>query len=194
MKKIKSDKYFNESSIAIKSLCKENKDIELACKFLIKCLKSKKKILVIGNGGSFAETEHFVGELNSTFYKKNRKGLKALSLSSNLTALTAWSNDFHYDTFLARQVKTHGSRNDVLLILTTSGYPNNKSNSRNLYLALREAKLIGIKILSLVGKSGGKIKNNSDVSIHIKENKTSIIQECQLAILHYFCYNIDLNF
>ena len=194
MKKIDPIKHFEDSSLAISAMKAEKKDIEKANDLIIKCLKSGKKLLIIGNGGSFSEAEHFVGELNSTFNKRNRKGLKALSLSSNITSLTAWSNDFTYDTFLSRQLAIHGSKGDVLCILTTSGYPNKQSNSKNLYLALKTAKKIGVKVLSLVGKSGGKIKKSSDICVHIKEERTSVIQECQLSLIHYFCYNIELNF
>ena len=87
-----------------------------------------------------------------------------------------------------------GKKGDLLIILTTSGYEKKDSSSENLYLALKVAKKMGIRVISMVGKNGGKIKLESDISIHIKSNITSIIQECHLSLIHYFCYELDSNF
>lgn len=186
--------YFNESAKVLNKLNEQSSNIDKSSKLILRTIKKNKKILLIGNGGSFAESEHFVGELNCTFNKKNRKAICAISLGSNPTALTAWSNDFDFKTYYSRQIEALGRSGDLLIILTTSGYEKKNSSSQNLYLALKAAKKKGIKTLSLVGKKGGKIKQESDISIHVKSDITSIIQECHLSLIHYFCYKLDLEF
>jgi len=190
----KIETYFEESSKQILRIIDEKKDIEKCSKLIVKTVKNNRNILLIGNGGSFAEAEHFSGELNCTFNKKNRKAISAISLGSNSTALTAWANDFDYKTYYSRQIQAMGKKGDLLIILTTSGYEKKDSSSENLYLALKVAKKMGIRVISMVGKNGGKIKLESDISIHIKSNITSIIQECHLSLIHYFCYELDSNF
>ena len=86
--------------------------------FLRKNKKSKNKIFVCGNGGSFADASHFVGELTATYSKKKRKPLPFILLGSNQAAVTAWSNDYNFDDYLTREFSTLYSKNDVLLIFS----------------------------------------------------------------------------
>ena len=89
--------HINKSIGTLENLKSKSKEIEMISKFLEKKVKSGKKIFVYGNGGSFADASHFVGELTATFDKKNRKALPFYLLSSNLASLTAWSNDFNFN-------------------------------------------------------------------------------------------------
>ena len=93
------EKHFSESSKIILSLKNFGKEIDAIVKTLLKCDKNKKKILVAGNGGSCADSEHFVGELLCTFNKKDRKAFSAISLTGPSSAITAWSNDFGFESF-----------------------------------------------------------------------------------------------
>jgi len=187
-------KYFLDSAKAIQEISHEKKSLDSAIDIIIKTLEADKKILVAGNGGSNADAQHFVGELICTFDSKNRKGLSAIHLGGNTSALTAWANDFNFETYYQREIEALGKKGDLLILISTGGGNKKNKTSYNLILANDMAKNIGMKTLSLIGKSGGYLKKNSDVSIHIKNNITSIIQECHISVIHYLCYQIDKHF
>ena len=112
-------------------------------------------------------------------------------MSSLPSAITAWSNDFGFNTYLKRFIEANGKKNDILIILSTGGGDIKKNISTNVVKAALEAKKKGIKIISLVGKTGGVLKKISDVVIIIKSYETSIIQECHMSILHAICLLLD---
>ena len=183
--------YINDLKILLdKTIDQSNKILEIS-NFIAERLKNNSQILICGNGGSAADAEHFAGELLCTFEKKNRIGLRAINLSSNIAALTAWSNDFSYDSFYERQVNALGSKGDVLLILSTGGGNVQTKTSLNVVNAAIAAKKKNIKVISLVGKTGGELKKISDYYILLESNSTSNIQEVHMAILHIFCKIID---
>ena len=184
------DNYFKISSNFINNCSNFKTEIFSIVSEILKADKNKRKILVAGNGGSSSDADHFVCELTCTFDNRKRKAISAISLN-NPTALSAWSNDFSYETFLERQIKALGKEKDLLFLLSTSGGDFKKKQSINLINALKEAKEKNIKIISFTGKSGGYLKNNSDINIHINCNETSIIQECHIALLHSICILID---
>ena len=140
-----------------------------------------------GNGGSDSEAEHFVTELLCTYDNKKRKPISAISLNSSASSISAWSNDFQYDTFLKRSIQAHCKKDDVLFILTTSGGSKSSKQSLNIVNAAKEARKRKVKIVVLTGKKGGEVLKYSNLSIHIKSDKTSHIQESQLIILHLIC-------
>jgi D-sedoheptulose 7-phosphate isomerase len=147
-------------------------------------------MLIAGNGGSCSQADHFTGELTCTF-KKQREGIAAISLS-NTPALTAWSNDFSFDTYLARQVATLGESGDILFLLSTGGGDQDNGVSINIVKAALTAKSKGIKVFSLIGKSGGELKNVSDEYLVVPSDNTAHIQEAHLACIHAICYMLDL--
>lgn len=191
MKKLEN--YFYESSKVIQSLNSEIKKLNTISELMLKTIQRNNKILIAGNGGSFADSEHFVGELTCTFNNKKRKGLPAISLGSNPTALTAWSNDFNFYSYYERQVEALANKGDLLFLISTGGNINKTTSSLNLYLSLKKAKKIGCKVVSLIGKSGGNLKKYSDHFILVKSDQTSIIQEAHICLIHYLCYLIDKN-
>jgi len=192
MYKIKQ--YLLNSKLSLDLIAKENKKIEKLSSIILSTLFKKKKILICGNGGSSAQAAHFTGELIATFEKRNRRGFNIFDLHSCLPALTAWSNDFNYSSFLKRQINTLGSNGDVLILLSTSGGNEKKKHSINLIEAAKAARKKKIKVLSLLGNSGGDLKKYSDYYTIIKINSTPHIQEAHMIILHYFCKKIDLLF
>ena len=97
------------------------------------------------------------------------------------------------ETYFSRQVDALGKNNDLLFLISTGGNPKGSSSSLNLLHALRMGKKKKMKIISLVGKSGGRLKKESDVCIHVKNDDTSIVQEAHITILHSICYLIDQN-
>ena len=183
--------YFLESSEAIKNLCKEESVLKDSLDLIYETLNNDKKILVAGNGGSNSDAEHFVGELVCTFNKKKRRGLSAIHLGGNSTSLTAWGNDFDFHSYIEREIQALGKKGDLLILISTGGGDLKTKTSYNMILANKMAKNLNLKTIALVGKSGGYLSKNSDVVIHVKNNITSIIQECHIAIIHYLCYGID---
>ena len=184
----------NYTRILIKSLKfleKDEKKINSISDYIKHCSKKKFKVLVAGNGGSCADAEHFVGELVCTFSKKNRKPISAINLAAGNSALTAWANDFGFDTFFERLTMAHGKKGDCIIFISTGGGNIKNKASINLISAAKIAKKKGMKVFSLVGKDGGYLYKNSDISIKIKSDITSIIQECHMTILHYICYKLE---
>lgn len=191
MKKNLLKNYFKNSAQIINSIIEEEKKIKLIIKNIKQCISKNKKIIVAGNGGSSSDAEHFVGELVCTYKNRSRKSIPAISLSCNSAIITAWSNDFSYSTVYERQVTSLGNKGDLLFLLSTSGGNKKNNQSINLINAAAKAKKMGIKTISLLGKNGGELKNVSDISLIVKSNLTSHIQEAHIAILHYLCEELD---
>ena len=192
MKKNLLKYYFESSAKIIKSLADEDQKIKLIVKNIKSCIDKNKKILIAGNGGSSTDADHFAGELVCTYKNRSRKSIPAISLSCNSAIVTAWANDFSFSTVYERQVSSIGVRGDLLILLSTSGGNKKKRQSINLINAAIKAKKMGIKVISLIGNDGGELKKISDISIIVKSNLTSHIQEAHIAILHYLCEELEL--
>ena len=184
-------KYFQTSSDVIKNLHSHEIKIRNICDQIISANKKGNKILVAGNGGSCSDAEHFVGELQCTYKDRDRKPISAISLGSLPAALTAWSNDFGFNTFFKRQVQAHGAKGDILILISTGGGDIKTGQSMSLVQAAEEAKKKNLKVFSLIGKSGGRLKEISDIEITVNSNTTSFIQEAHISILHCICENFE---
>lgn len=189
MKKI--DEYFDKASKIIGKLKKEKKKIINIKNKILQADKKNQKIFVIGNGGSAADSDHFAGELICTFDQKKRRPFEVYSLNQNSAALTAWSNDFNYETYLERCLKAYSKKNDILICLTTSGGNLKKTQSKNLIKAVNYAKKNKVLVISLTGRTGGYVKSKSDININIESNVTSYIQEAHMSILHCVCMLLE---
>lgn len=189
MNKIKE--YFKTSSQIIENLHEHSDKIEKICEEIVKANKSGNKILVGGNGGSCSDAEHFVGELQCTYKSRERKPISAISIASLPAAMTAWCNDFEFLTYFKRQVQAHGNNQDILFLISTGGGEEKSGASMSLVEAAKEAKKRNMKIISLIGKTGGILKDISDVEITVKSNVTSFIQEAHISILHCICENLE---
>lgn len=185
------DQYFSKTSKAISNLGSHKENILMIIKEIENCYKNKKKILVAGNGGSCSDAEHFAGELICTFNERQRKGISAMPLTSHSSAITAWSNDFSFESYFERQIVSNGQIDDILILLSTGGGNLENKASLNLVHAANKAKEKKLKIISLVGKGGGELKKISDICIHVKEMETSVIQEAHMSILHCICIGLD---
>ena len=139
MKKV-IKKHFLEIKKILDNSDKLIKDIEEISFFLKKKINQKNKIYVYGNGGSFADASHFVGELTATYSSKKRKSLPFILLGSNLAAITGWSNDFKFEDYLVREFSANVKKNDVLFLFSTSGGNLKKKQSINLIKLARFAK------------------------------------------------------
>ena len=153
---------------------------------IIARLRSGKKILVCGNGGSAADAQHIVAELVGKFFK-DRAPIRAISLTTNTSTLTAWSNDETFDEIFSRQVMALGDKDDILLGISTSG------NSVNVCKALIEANKLGMYSLGLIGKKTSKIDGLADQVIKVPSEITPIIQEAHIMIYHYICARLEAD-
>jgi len=161
--------------------------IEEAGELATKTLKNGGKILICGNGGSAADSQHIAAELSGRF-KKERIALAGIALTTDTSALTAIGNDYGYEYVFSRQVEALANEGDLLIGISTSG------NSLNVIKAIESAKKIGCKVVTLTGKSGGEMKNLGDVNIVIPSNDTPRIQEMHIMVGHMICAIIDEEF
>ena len=150
-------------------------------------IKNGNKILIAGNGGSAADSQHFSAELTGRF-KKERISLPAIALTTDTSALTAIGNDYGYEFVFSRQLEGLGNKGDIFIGISTSG------NSKNVIEAIKKAKEKNIKVITLLGKDGGKMKNLGDINIIIPSNETPRIQEMHIMVLHMICQIIDEGF
>src|SRR5438874_9913301 len=154
---------------------------------LAQALKAGGKALACGNGGSAADAQHFAAELVNRF-EAERPPLAALALTTDSSNLTAIANDYAWEQVFAKQLRALGRRGDVLLAISTSG------NSANVIEALRAAHEIGVRVIALTGKGGGKMAPllaREDVHICVPHQNTARIQEVHLLVLHCLCDAID---
>jgi len=154
---------------------------------MIECLKKHHKIMVCGNGGSAADAQHLSAELVGRF-KTERKGLPCIALTTDSSMLTAWGNDYEFDTIFERQVKALGRRGDVLLCISTSG------NSQNVMNAASAAFAMKMKTIGLLGRDGGDLAGLVDIPIVIEHVDTARVQEVHQIIYHAWCAEIDAAF
>ncbi len=175
-----------EDSIFLFKEVKESLKDEIieSAKIIINSIKKGNKLLICGNGGSAADSQHFAAELVGRF-KKDRKALPAISLTVDTSILTAWSNDYSFDTVFSRQVEAVGKKGDVLFGISTSG------NSQNVIEAFKIANKTGIYTIALSGKDGCKMKKYAKLNIIVPANDTARIQEAHILIIHILCSIIE---
>jgi D-sedoheptulose 7-phosphate isomerase len=161
-------------------------DISKAIDLIVDALNKKKKILLCGNGGSAADAQHlateFVIRLNHAI---TRPGIPAISLSTDVSNLTAGSNDFGYDNVFARNVDTLGNPGDVLIGISTSG------NSESVNRAFVKAREKGMKTIGFLGKDGGKSKTLCDLPIVVPSDDVQRIQEGHITIGHIIFWQVE---
>jgi len=176
-------KLHNEVSCKMEGL---SNFIESIAKLAIETYKSNGKIILFGNGGSAADAQHIAAELVGR-YKTNRKGLAAIALTTDSSALTAISNDFGYENVFRRQLEAILNNNDMVIGISTSG------NSNNVIKALEYAKNNNVKVVGFSGGQGGKMNNICDINLIIPSDDTPRVQEMHILTGHTICHLIDLH-
>ena len=189
--------------------CRE--DIERAYDCLCKTYEQGGKVLVCGNGGSAADSEHIVGELMKGFNLKRelskeqketftrfedadyltgnlQNALPAISLVSQTGLITAFLNDVAADMLFAQQVIGYAKKGDTLIALSTSG------NSKNIINAARTAEALGCAVLAVTGESGGRLRADSDVCIALPAKAPYAVQELTLPVYHALCAAVEEQF
>jgi len=150
---------------------------EKAGNIMVDALKSGNKILSCGNGGSMCDAMHFAEELTGQF-RHARPAYAAIAISDS-SHLTCAANDYGFESIFSRYIEALGKRGDVLLAISTSG------NSENIVKAALSAKELGIKVVALTGKSGGKLAGIADVEMRSPMSKYSDrVQEIHIKIIH----------
>lgn len=193
------------------SVCK--KDIEKATEILTESFANGGKLLVAGNGGSCADSDHISGELLKSFVKKRRPSaelidsirkinpetgdylsdklqgsLPVIALTNNTALMTASLNDVDGNIMFAQQVNGYGKKGDVFLGISTSG------NSKDIVYPAVVAKAKGLMTVALTGKDGGKLKEIADICIVVPEQETFKIQELHLPVYHALCLEVEEYF
>ena len=158
--------------------------VEAFAEKVSEAFKAGNKLLFMGNGGSAADCQHAVAELIGRF-KKERKGLPAIALTTDTSILTAISNDYSFDRVFSRQIESLAVANDIVVGLSTSG------NSKNIVEGCGKANEVGCYTVGLLGNEGGSIAKMVNLPIIVKSDDTPRIQECHSLILHIVCEIIE---
>ncbi|MBU3699864.1 MAG: SIS domain-containing protein [Candidatus Kapabacteria bacterium] len=175
-------------SISVKQRLLEHcvDDIARAGDMLASCARSNGLIMLCGNGGSAADSQHIAAELVVRLRSDvNRRAIKALALTTDSSVLTAGGNDYGYDRVFSRQVEAFGTTGDVLVAITTSG------TSKNVVAAVEEAHKRGVQTIGLLGGTGGVLRELCTASVVVPSSVTARIQECHIMIGHIWCEIIE---
>lgn len=179
------EKIFQESIRVKEQALKANIDkIASVIEEIVRAFRNNGKVLIFGNGGSAADSQHIAAEFIGRF-KKERRSLPAIALTTDTSILTALGNDYGFDIVFARQVEGLGRTGDLAWGISTSG------NSKNVIMAVNKAKEMGLKTVSLTGGDGGNLAKMTDISIVVPSKDTARIQESHICIAHTICELVE---
>ncbi|PQQ37775.1 phosphoheptose isomerase [Photorhabdus luminescens] len=159
------------------------KAISDVANLIVDAYTKNNKVLLAGNGGSAADSQHIAAEFVSRFFY-DRPGLPAIAMTTDSSMLTAIGNDYGFDKLFARQLQAQSRPGDIFIGISTSG------NSLNIIKAIEVAKEEGVTSVVLCG-SGGKLKDLADVAICVPDSVTPYIQECHICIGHMICAIVE---
>lgn len=151
-----------------------------ACELIYSALKHGNKIILCGNGGSAADSQHIAAEFVGRF-QIDRNPLPAIALTVDSSIITSIGNDFNYKDIFSRQIKAHANQGDVLIAYSTSG------NSENILEAVKAANKLGCSVICLSGNKGGRLISLEALHIIVPSKDTARIQECHSIIGHILC-------
>ena len=176
-----------EEHIAVLNNSKKtiNKKIPDIIKLITKTLNNNKKIIIIGNGGSAADSIHFSAELAGKFKSRKRKPLNCISLSENISTITAIGNDFGFEYIFSRQIEAIAKKGDTIFAISTSG------QSLNIINALKISKKLKLKTISFLGSKKSICEKYSDVFLKVQSKNTARIQECHITVGQILCGLIE---
>ena len=155
-----------------------------AAKLIIASFRSGGKVIIFGNGGSAADAQHVAAEFVGRF-QKERAGLPAIALTTDTSILTSLSNDYGYEIVFSRQVEALARPGDVAIGISTSG------KAKNVFLAIKKAKEIGLKTICLSGGAGGEVLKFSDLALIMPSAVTARIQEAHIMVCHIICELVE---
>jgi D-sedoheptulose 7-phosphate isomerase len=172
------------SAVASRSADALAEQIRAATALVRETLAKGGTLFFCGNGGSAADAQHIATEYTIR-YRRERRALRAIALTTDTSALTAAGNDYGFDQVFSRQVEALGRAGDLLVVHTTSG------TSPNCLKAIAAAKALGMRTLALTAKDGGKVKDVADLCLIVPTERTDRAQEVHLAIQHAICDVVD---
>lgn len=181
------ENYIKDSIDTKKKILEDKKIIEIienAAEAIITSYKNGGKVLTAGNGGSAGDAQHIAGELVSKFYF-DRPGLSAFALTTDTSIITAIGNDYGYEKLFERQIQANGNKGDVFIGISTSG------NSKNIVLALEEARRKGLVTIGLAGEKECLMDKLCDFMIKVPSSETPKIQESHIMIGHIICAIVE---
>jgi len=161
--------------------------IQKTIEIITKCLKNNGKIILMGNGGSAADSQHFAAELIGRF-KHERRSLPAISLTTDTSIITALSNDYSVDVIFSRQCEALVDKKDTVIAISTSG------KSKNVINAVKTSKNKGAKIISMIGKNTDQLSEFSDIVLSVPSESTPQIQEVHRILMHIICEIVEEKF
>ena len=158
--------------------------IATAAEWLVETLQHGNKILLFGNGGSAADSQHIAAEFVGRF-ERERRALPAIALTTDTSILTALTNDHSGEIIFARQIEALGKPGDLALAYSTSG------NSANVLAGIRAARVAGMRVIGFTGEGGGEMADLCDLTLRVPSRRTSRIQEAHITISHAICEAVD---
>ena len=179
-----------EESISIKKQCVQQglESIINIGKMATSIVLNGNKIMLCGNGGSAADAQHLAAEMLIRLHpNNNREGVPAIALAQDTSTITACGNDFGFDKLYERMVYSLGNEGDCLIAITTSG------NSKNIILAIKAAKQMGIKVFGFLGCGGGEAIQFCDEAFIVPSDDTGRIQEAHITAGHALMDYIEVN-
>jgi len=179
------EKIFSESIATKQETLKLNAEsIENAAVVIKNALKDNRKLILFGNGGSAADSQHIAAEFIGRF-QKERKAYAAIALTTDSSVITSIGNDYGFESIFSRQIEGLGQKGDVAIGISTSG------NSKNVIAGIKAAKSAGLKTISLTGNNGGALARLSDINIDVPSKNTARIQETHICVGHIICELVE---
>ncbi|MBI1829470.1 MAG: D-sedoheptulose 7-phosphate isomerase [Thaumarchaeota archaeon] len=178
---------FEESASLILKSKKLTNQISKVIQVIIKSYKKGGKVVIFGNGGSAADSQHFAAELIGR-YKLERQSLPAISLTTDTSILTALGNDYGFDYIFSRQCETMVKKGDIVIAISTSG------KSKNVINAISTSKKNGAITIGLTGSNGGDLRKLADMLLIVDSKSTPKIQEVHRIIIHMICELVEESF
>lgn len=155
-----------------------------ASKLIADSFSEGKKLIVFGNGGSACDASHIAAEFVNRF-KRDRPGLPAISLNTDMAVMTSIANDYDFSEVFARQLKTLAEKGDIAIAISTSG------NSKNILKAVEAAKKKGVKVIAFTGLKGDRFAKKSDFAFIVPSDDTPRIQETHITLAHVLCQMVE---
>ena len=172
------DEYLEQSISCIQKMKKSRQNIERLCQIIIRARENKKKIFLIGNGGSASTASHFVCDLNKTSVMANKNRIRSICLMDNISTISAYGNDFSYDLIFVEQLKNFFDPGDILIAISGSG------KSKNIIKAISYAKKKNGLVIGLTGYDGGILKTKCDECLIIPSHSMYRIEDMHLMVNH----------
>lgn len=147
-------------------------------------LRAGGKVLVFGNGGSAADSQHLAGELVGRF-RRERRALPCVALTTDTSVITAWTNDYDYESLFSRQVEALAAAGDLVIGISTSG------NSVSVLNGIAAARERGAKTVGMSGAGGGKLREACDLCLCAPSDQTPRVQECHELAIHIICELVE---